>query len=187
MKDRFEKFISDNSGNFDFRDPDPAIWEKVQKDIRKTRKINWMLVSKRAAIVILIFGASFLFHELMDRSDNKSFLGMKGKKHSKENVIPGLNEAEAYYTGLVNQKLSELKPVIANCPSLQEEVDYDMSELDSVYTELKRDLKDNMANQDVIEAIIENYRLKISILEDLLKELEPLQEGCISKSNEYAL
>jgi hypothetical protein len=187
MKDRFEKFISENRENFDFRDPDPSIWEKVHKDIRRTRKINWLLVSKRAAMVILIFGASFIFHELMDRSENNPFMSMKGKKNSKENVIPGLNEAEAYYTGLVNQKMNELKPVIANCPSLQEEVDYDMSELDRVYTELKSDLNDNMANQEVIEAIIENYRLKISILEDLLKELEPLQEGCISKSNEYAL
>ncbi len=187
MKDRFEDFISQNRDQFDFREPDPKIWEKVQKNIPKTRKINWMQVGKRAAIVILIFGASFIANEMIHRSENNSFLGIKARKNAKENVIPGLNEAEAYYTGLVNQKMNELKPVIANCPSMQEEVDYDMSELDSVYVELKQDLKDNMANQEVIEAIIENYRLKISILEDLIKELEPLQEGCISKTNEYAL
>jgi hypothetical protein len=108
-------------------------------------------------------------------------------KSKKENAIPGLHEAEAYYTNLVNQKLNELKPIMDNCPSLQEELNFDMSELDSVYSELKADLKDNMANQEVVEAIIENYRLKISILEDLLKEMEPLGDECISNENKHAL
>jgi len=108
-------------------------------------------------------------------------------KAGRENGIPGLSEAEAYYTNLVNQKLDELKPVIANCPSIQEELNYDMSELDSVYIDLKKDLKDNMANQEVIEAIIENYRLKVSILEDILSELSPLDEECIPNTDRYAL
>jgi hypothetical protein len=98
-----------------------------------------------------------------------------------------LKEAETYYTNIVNQKLDELKPIIANCPSLVEELNYDLSELDSVYLDLKRDLKDNMANQEVIEAIIENYRLKITILEDLLNEITLVGDECISNSNGYAL
>jgi 3-hydroxyacyl-CoA dehydrogenase len=62
-----------------------------------------------------------------------------------------------------------------------------MSELDSMYYDLKSDLKDNMANQEVIEAIIENYRLKITILEDILTEITPLNDECISKTNGNAL
>jgi hypothetical protein len=106
------------------------------------------------------------------------------RKDAVENSIPGLGEAEAYYTSLINQKMDELKPVIDNCPSLQEELNYDMTELDSVYTDLKKDLKDNMANQEVVEAIIENYRLKISILEDLLKEMAPLGDECIPNTEQ---
>jgi 3-hydroxyacyl-CoA dehydrogenase len=44
-----------------------------------------------------------------------------------------------------------------------------------------------MANQEVIEAIIENYRLKITILEDILTEITPLNDECISKTNGNAL
>jgi hypothetical protein len=62
-----------------------------------------------------------------------------------------------------------------------------MSELDSVYIDLKADLKDNMANQEVIEAIIENYRMKISILEDLLKQIDPEDDECVSKPVDYVL
>jgi hypothetical protein len=111
----------------------------------------------------------------------------KSRKGRKENTLPGLHDAEVYYTNLVNQKLDELRPIIANCPSLEEELNIDLSELDSVYLELKTDLKDNMANQEVVEAIIENYRLKIRILEDLLSEMAPLEEECISNRSVHAL
>ena len=38
--------------------------------------------------------------------------------------------------------------------------------------DIKKDLKDNIANQDVIEALIQNYRIKINILEDMLTVLK---------------
>jgi hypothetical protein len=184
MKDRFENFIKDHRESFDFREPDPRIWENLKKDIPAQRRLPWQLFLKRAAIVLLIFGASYIANEMVHQYRNN---GISSLKQGKESTIPGLNEAEAYYTNLINQKLDELKPVIANCPSLQEEIDYDLSELDSVYTELKSDLKDNMANQEVIEAIIENYRLKITILEDIMSELAPFEEECIQNSAEYAI
>jgi hypothetical protein len=119
--------------------------------------------------------------------NNKGIRAERSTKGKKENTVPGLRETEVYYTSLVNQKLDELKPIIANCPSLKEELNFDMSELDSVYLDLKADLKDNMANQEVVEAIIENYRLKIRILEDLLTEMEPRGDECISKNETHAL
>jgi len=151
------------------------------------RNFDWKLFMKRAAIVMLIFSASYVVNDMVRHYYGRGLQSLKPGKAGKENVMPGLREAEAYYTGLVNQKLNELEPILANCPSLEEEVNYDMSELDSVYIQLKIDLKDNMANQEVIEAIIENYRLKISILEDLLKELEPYADECIPNTEGYAL
>lgn len=182
MKDRFEKFITENRDQFDFRDPDAEIWNRVKKDIRVKDRFDWKLFMKRAAAVIIIFAASYMANEMVHRYRSNGTT-----KGPEEASIPGLTEAEAYYTGLVNQKLDELKPMMANCPSLEEELNYDLSELDRVYVDLKTDLKDNMANQEVVEAIIENYRLKISILEELLKEIEPLGEECIPNSNGYAL
>lgn len=182
MKDRFEKYIEENRDQFDFHDPDPRVWDRISKDIAKARSINWKVVLSRAAIVVAIFSVSFMASEMVHR-----YNGSKISSVQKGRGLPGLKEAEAYYSSLVNQKLDELKPVIANCPSLQEELDYDLSELDSVYADLKSDLKDNAANQEVIQAIIENYRLKITILEDILTELEPLGDECIPNANEYAL
>jgi hypothetical protein len=47
-----------------------------------------------------------------------------------------------------------------------------MAQLDSICTDLKKDLKDNIANQEVIEAMIQNYRIKLQLLEDMLKLLK---------------
>ncbi|MBN2814021.1 MAG: hypothetical protein JXQ80_08075 [Bacteroidales bacterium] len=188
MEDRFEKFIMENRGQFDTREPDPRIWDKIERDIRVSSKFNWKVGFKRAAIVLLILMASYGAFEMINRVSSGSDMAVKGKKYQKENTLPGLKEAEAYYTNIVNEKLNELKPIIANCPSLEEEIQFDLSELDSVYVDLKKDLKDNMANQEVIEAIIDNYRLKISILEDLRNELAEMGDECIPlKTEQYAL
>jgi hypothetical protein len=187
MEDRFEKFIRENRENFNFREPDPRIWKKIEADIHARRKFDWRLIMKRAAVVVMIFAASYIVNEMIHRLNDKGFKAQKSTGNNKENIIPGLIETEAYYTSLVNQKLDELKPIIANCPSLEKELNVDMSELDSVYVELKSDLKDNMANQEVIEAIIENYRLKITILEDILTEITPFGDECISKTEGYVL
>jgi hypothetical protein len=187
MNDSFEKFIRSNQEKFDFREPDPGLWNKIAEDIRPVRKIRWRLVLSRAAMVAVIFAASYGINEFVHQvRDGKS--GTLGTQPAGNgNHIPGLQEAEAYYSGLVNEKMDELKPIIASCPSLEEELNIDLSELDKVYMELKGDLQDNMANQEVIEAIVENYRMKISILEHLLKEINPQNDECIPTPAELAL
>jgi len=176
MDDRFEQFVRENRQAFDIREPDPRLWEGIEKRTRITRR---RVVWQRVAIVAVIFAASWAVNESIHRFRNPDA--------APQAAASPLKEAEAYYTHLVNQRLEELKPIIAGCPSLADELNYDMSELDSVYTDLKDDLKDNMANQEVIEAIIENYRLRIRILEDLLTEIKPMKDECLSNSQEYAL
>jgi hypothetical protein len=185
MEDKFEKFITENREAFEFHEPDPGIWNRIEGNLQFKSKRRWTKILQRVAVVAVIFAASYVVNEMVHRyqqGDRKA-----DRVAAKNNAVPGLKEAEAYYTSLLSQKMDELKPVMANCPALQEELNYDMSELDSVYTDLKKDLKDNMANQEVVEAIIENYRLKIRILEELLSEIKPNEDECLSKSDGYAL
>jgi hypothetical protein len=86
--------------------------------------------------------------------------------------IPELKEAEIYYTNLLNEKISQIEPLISRHPELEETLQQDLSELDSIYLELQKDLRDNIANDEVVEAMIQNYILKIEILEDLLDYMD---------------
>ncbi|HAM10742.1 MAG TPA: hypothetical protein DCP74_10825 [Bacteroidales bacterium] len=58
--------------------------------------------------------------------------------------------------------------MLATNPELKKELNNDLLQIDSIYADLKKDLKDNIANQEVVEALIRNYTIKIKILEDLL-------------------
>jgi hypothetical protein len=184
--DRFEQFVRDHREEFDFRDPDSRIWDRVGSRIAKYKKYDWRLILKRAAVVALIFAASYGVNEWFHQVHSRN-LAIRHAGTNMDSRIPGLKETEAYYSSLVNQKMDELKPIMANCPSLQQELNTDMSELDSVYADLKNDLKDNMANQEVIEAIIENYKLKINILENVLAEIKDHEHDCLPKKNGDAL
>lgn len=178
MKDRLEQFISDNRDQFDLYEPDEKLWAGIESGIRgrKTFRIGWKGVLWRAAAVILIFGASFMVQEYLHQR-RAIMAGQDG--HGIIHNIPELEEAEIYYTGLLNEKISQIKPLLDQYPELGESLEQDLSELDSIYDELQKDLSDNIANDEVVEAMIQNYILKIQILEDLLDYMDES-----SKNNE---
>ena len=55
--------------------------------------------------------------------------------------------------------------------------------LDSAYVELKNDLKDNVDNEEVINAMIQNYRIKLQILEQILDNIQSNED----KENEEGI
>lgn len=182
MKDELEKFVLKHREEFDFHEPDSRLWKKIKSNIRSGKSINWRLIISRAAAVLIIFIISYMINRFVD----KGFPRITVIK-DKEIEIPELKEAENYYTGLLNEKLNEIKPILSACPALKKELFYDLNQLDSLYAELKNDLRDNIANQEVIDAMIQNYRLRISILEELLSEIKPDKDESDKKYNCHEL
>ena len=64
---------------------------------------------------------------------------------------------------------------------VQADIKRDLSELDAIFLELKKDLNDNANNQEVIEAMIQNYMMKLEILEDMLEQIKPTK----NTNNDY--
>ena len=168
MKDKIEKYITKHREDFDVFEPDPVIWDKIDSNIhKKKRTINLYSIVSRAAVVIFIFSISFMVSEFlhMQKEEKQSMAAVELK-------IPELQEAEFYYSSLLSQKMEEIKPMLMKDPELKKEITMEINELDSIYNELKNDLRDNIANQEIIEAMIQNYRLKLEILEEILLELK---------------
>jgi hypothetical protein len=169
-KDRLEQFIAENRDQFDLYDPGERVWNGIEKKVQKKHNnLNWKSIIWKAAAILVIFAASFLLQEYLHR--NEMLSGRKDKK-IKNVEIPELQEAEIYYTNLVDEKIEEIKPLLKNQPELSNDIKNDLAELDSTYAELQKDLIDNIANDEVVEAMIQNYRLKLQILEDLLGYLQ---------------
>ena len=186
--DKLEKFIIGHRHDFDDLTPDPKTWEKVGKRDRKTkiRTIHWRLIILRAAAVLLIFIASYFFHDFLS---NRQSAGKQRHEQSDglpsgNNIARTLTEAEAFYSSQINSKKEEIFRFAGSHSEITQEVNVEFSQLDSVYTQLKRDLKDNADNQQVIEAMIQNYRIKLEILEDILNQLQQSNSPDKVKTNE---
>jgi hypothetical protein len=168
MIDRLEEFVKSHRTEFDLQEPDPKLWKGIERSISLRRKYRWSYYLSRAAVVIFLIGATLVGQKIWMKYS-------PGKSETTADVeinIPELKEAEMYYSGMINEKLKEVKPLLLEYPTMEKELETDLSELDSIYSSLKNDLKDNIANHEVIEAMIQNYRLRISILEDMLNFLE---------------
>jgi hypothetical protein len=185
--DKLEKYILDNREAFDDLEPDPSVWERV--DTRKARiiRINWKDFAWKAAAVAVIFFASYFFHDFMASRKQQNQVQTGEINGEASPMIRELIEAEAYYSSQISTKKDEVFRLTAHNPVIRHEVDMEMVDLDRVYDELKKDLKDNAANEEVIEAMIQNYRLKLEILEEMLLVLKQSNETQNEKNHESAV
>lgn len=171
-KDKLEKYIIDHREEFDQFEPDPALFERIRKPTGILRMFTWKSVLWKAAAVLVIFTASYFFHDLMStRHHEQSTAEVETEAGQPSEIIKMMIEAEAFYTAQIADRRTELNLLAQDQPEIHREINYELLELDSVYADLKRDLKDNASNEEVIEAMIQNYRIKLDILEDVLQQL----------------
>lgn len=180
--DKLEDHIRKNREEFDVYTPSSRVWTKVRRKIRKgyTPFTKWVSI---AAMVIVILGTSLIIiRQRYYNADNG--LAENNMNSSKGNSQ--LKESEIYYNNLLNSLYTEATPLLTANPEVQKELNYDISHIDSLCLEIKKDLKDNVANKEVVEALIQNYRIKIRLLEDILTILKE-NETDSEKKKEYEL
>jgi len=84
-----------------------------------------------------------------------------------------LQEAANHYEPLIDAKLQIIQ---ANRQVIDIEVWEDLQLMDMAYDQLKNDLKEQVDSEEVMQAIIENYRIKLDILDQILTEIEAKQD-----------
>jgi hypothetical protein len=171
--DRLEEHIRRDREDMDRYDVSERVWNGIKKNLGKKKSANRKWLSLAAMLVVIIGTALFFFRPVFRWSGSN-----KQSRNDEVNMQhnPQLKETELYYNNLVSSLYSEATPLLTNNPEIKKELNADLSHLDSICIDIKKDLKDNISNQDVVEALIQNYRIKIRILEDMLtvlKENEP--------------
>jgi len=171
--DRLEEHIRKNREAMDHYKPSTWVWKKIRRSIknRKSPMRRWLSVA--AMITVVLGTALVLFRIGYLRLDERS--ARKSDLQTQENSQ--LKESEIYYGNLLNSLFLEAKPLLTANPEIQKELVTDISHLDSLCLEIKKDLKDNVDNQEVVEALIQNYRIKIRLLEDMLNILKEVENN----------
>ncbi|MBC6401720.1 MAG: hypothetical protein GDA51_12925 [Ekhidna sp.] len=158
MGDRFEKFIIDNRNSFDNESPSNELWGRIEKDIHPN-KASFGLLWKVAAALFLISTIVLLIERLNEPV---------GPVFSPEFV-----QAEDYYVTLINQRKNILKERLN--ADQEKRFLQEINQLDSMYLELKKTYKINAASERVIDAMINNLRLRSDILNRQLEFLENIK------------
>ncbi len=162
MKDRLKEYINLNQDAFNSLEAPANAWNVIENKIHgKHHKRNGII--KYTSIISAATLLGFILYVVtFNQPANTEVIA--------ENQT--LKETEFYYTNQINQKRAMIYQMSAKYPELKLEMDNDLAELDMILIELKNDLKDNVDNAEVIDAMIQNYRMKLMILEDIMLFLE---------------
>lgn len=170
--DNFEKFIRDNKTDLTELDaPKPnraKMWDAIdealdqedqQKKRRKVFSLNGPFL-RIAALLLVVFGIGLFV------------LNQPGESPQSVAEIPELMEINSHYQTLVNLK----KQQVYQLKDLNEKQKQDflsfMDELDQEGENLSKELQSNLDNEVILEAIIQNYKERLRIMELLLNRVE---------------
>jgi hypothetical protein len=166
--DQLESFVNENRHEFDRMEPSDQIWDAISSQLdkkpkQKIRKLTWMKVAAMVAVILL---APAIWVQVKFSEQKQT-----AKAVPVDPEVQELMEAEAFYAQEVSGKLAEIQKCYKVYPELKSEIEGDLNELESMYISLKNDLKENVSNKEVIEAMIENNRNRMKLVEDVLEQI----------------
>lgn len=166
-QDRLESFVNENRHEFDRFEPSDKTWDAIRKRLEektsKPRKLAWLKVA--AVLAVAILSAAIVYQQRFSEQRQDA------KVLQSDPELRELIEAEAYYSQEVNVRMDEIKKCYKIHPELKSEVESDLNELEKMYLSLKSDLKENISNKEVIEAMIENNRVRLKLVDDVLEQI----------------
>lgn len=169
MKDELEKYIIKNKSDFDDHKLNEAdklkFWNAISEELSE-QSIKMIPIWRKpifriAASIILLFGFAF------------SFMMFNGNTHENRIVNEELHEIDSHYKSLVNNQIQLIKNNTNLSTADQDDFLLLVEDLDLEYDKLKNELKKGINNEKIIEAIINNYRKKIQLMENLLERSYP--------------
>ncbi len=167
-EDKLKDFIDQNKEGFESEFPSENLWNRIENELdgeKETRVISlhrFLPYAAAAAMVILSLFFFFQSNDDLVLSDASNDV-----EDIQNEMVSDFGEVEGYYMMQVNDKLKNLQNYDVD-PELLEEV----NDLKQEFEDLKIEMGLGADPGVVLEAMIENYRLRLEILEDLLTVFE---------------
>ena len=159
--DDLKKWIENNGEVRDYYKTDlEELWEGIDRKMNPKGPGRQVWFRWAAAMLLLAAVGWFLVDNRQDQHQDG---------YSLREVSPEMAETEFYYAQLLGEKMEIIKASGAEIdPRLYE----DLEQLDQIYKDLMLDLKDNADNEEVVQAMIENYRIRLQMLQMILDEIQ---------------
>lgn len=169
--ENIEKFISANRKDFDDAFPPDEIWENIEtslndeRTITRKKKILYIRTfASVAAMLILIFSAGILLYKA--RTNRLDY----------STIDPVLAKQQMEYDSLVQEKRETLFTMASNKPKLYREFSSVIDNMQRNYKQLKTELQQSPNKELTLEAMINNLKIQIEVLNQQLEILNAIHQ-----------
>jgi hypothetical protein len=175
MSDKLKQFISENEQHFDSV-PTTGHFERFKRlqeqnitPIRSKKSVATPIFLKVAAILVLVFGIGWMVFNLGKIQGAQEFNHL-AQTQTVDNQE--LSDAEFFFSEQVNLKKKEVLAYASSNNDATQQIMQELEKLELQFLDLKEELAINNNNEQIINSMIENYRMRLSVLERLLKHLK---------------
>ncbi len=188
-KDYIEELIQNNLEALNDNEPIDGHFERFEAKLKtqhKKRKISLNVVLKVAAAVVFVFLATnqaFIYF-----SPNSQGLILNANKPSEvtlASISTEYKEVEFYYTTSIKTGLTQWDELNSEGYISDEEqtmMQTELEEFEKLYKSLQDDLAANPNDDRVINAMLEFYQTKLSLINMIVNKLEEVKQ---QKNNHY--
>lgn len=182
-KDYIEELIRKNADLLNDNEPADGHFERFEAKLKaqgEPRKINRNLLLKIAAAVVFAFLAgNQLFMWLSPQTPTSYYNKHKQQELSLASLSPEYQEVEFYYTTSINTGLSQWNALNSEgyiSSEEQEMMQEELKEFEDLYKNLQADLAASPNDERVINAMLEFYQTKLSLINMIVSKLEEVKQ-----------
>lgn len=188
MSDKLKKYVTQNRKDFDDEMPSAAVWEAISNELpqAKTKRNNIIKLNKRflwmaaavfiGAVVTIGYQGATIKH-----LKNDPIAVNETIENSEEWQMPAdLQDLDRMYV----QQVSNTMSLLENYPDESQELRDELLDLDSEFDALKQELGHEYSSEEVLQAMIENYRFKLELLESTLEHFKRTDQIIEEDENE---
>lgn len=169
---KLDDLIRNNLESFNESEPPEGHFSRFESKMRSSRitglrgfRANFLKV---AAVVVFIFLATAVFVR-----EIRMFQTAAGAGYVSSTGETELEEAERYYSGLVNDYYSRLSNLDFSGNEQEKNlIMKELIEMDRNVELMKTDLRNSPENEIIINAIISHYQIKLELMDDIITRIE---------------
>ena len=183
-KDYIEKLIEDHMEGLNENEPREGHFDRFgeklkQQNRKKVFSLNTALkVAAAVVFILLIANQAFIYLS----SDNPVSIFNPGEKEEEmtlASVSSEYEEVEFYFSNAIDNGLNQWENMVESGLVSEEEqqmMDNELSEFESRYEKLQNDLTANPNDERVINAMLEYYQTKLSVINMIVNKLEEVKQ-----------
>ncbi|MBO7433609.1 MAG: hypothetical protein J6U13_07665 [Salinivirgaceae bacterium] len=197
--DELKSFFEQNRNLFDTEEPLAGHFERFQQRLEAEhkqrnrfnyRRIMYVAASVVVAVIVSVEAFSALFgkgvetiqsgvetiqNEVAELNINSTNEFVRQTTQNvKSKLNPEYRETQKYYITEVDNRLDQIKATSMD-EEQKAELLKELSEMDELFAKLQKELKSSPDNQVLIEAMINHYKMKIEVMNQIINNLNSIK------------